>query len=106
MKNTLEFLADVRDRLEHVPYEQVFQAIADMGDKFLPRAIIKKVVYIDRVRVHRKLTDVFYKENDVSCIHDKNIITCYVSFGRANKEKQASQCSKDRLNRLKLNSLE
>lgn len=89
MNNTLEFLADVRDRLQHVPYEQVFQAIADMRDKFIPTAIIKKGAYIDRVRVHRTLTDVFYKEEDVSYIHDQDIIERYVDFGRANKKKQA-----------------
>jgi hypothetical protein len=89
MNNTLKFLTDVRDRLEYVPYEQIFQAIAEMRDKFIPTAIIKKGAYIDRVRVHKKITDVFYKEEDVSYIHDKEIIENYVGFGRANKEKQA-----------------
>lgn len=89
MNNTLEFLTDVRDRLDHVPYDQIYQAIADMRDKFIPTAIIKKGAFIDRVRVHEKLTDVFTKEEDVSYIHDKEIIENYIGFGRANKEKQA-----------------
>ncbi|MDF2431539.1 MAG: hypothetical protein JWP44_1170 [Mucilaginibacter sp.] len=89
MNNTLKFLSDVKDRLEYVTYEQVHQAIADMRDKFVPTAIIKKGAYIDRVRVHKELTDFFYKEEDVSYIHDSEIIEKYVGFGRANKEKQA-----------------
>jgi hypothetical protein len=89
MNNTLAFLSDVKDRLEYVPYEQIYQAIADMKDKFIPTAVIHKGAYIDRVRVHKKLTDIFYKEEDVSYIHDKDIIEKYVGFGRANKEKQA-----------------
>lgn len=89
MNNTLAFLTEVRDRLEHVPYDHIFQAIADMRDKFIPTAIIKKGAYIDRVRVHNNLTDFFIKEEDVSYIHDKEIIEKYVRFGRANKEKQA-----------------
>lgn len=89
MNNTLKFLMDVRDRLEYVSYDHIYQAIADMKDKFIPTAIIKKGAYIDRVRVHKKLTDIYYKQEDVSYIHDKEIIENYVSFGRANKEKQA-----------------
>lgn len=89
MNNILEFLGDIRDRLEYVSYEHIYQAIADMRDKFIPTAIIKKGAYIDRVRVHKNLTDFFYKEEDVSYIHDKQIIENYVGFGRANKAKQA-----------------
>lgn len=89
MNSTLNFLTDVRDRLNHVPYEHIYSAIADMRDKFIPTAIIHKGAYIDRVRIHKKLTDIFYKEEDVSYIHDKEIIEHYVGFGRANKEKQA-----------------
>lgn len=89
MNNTLQFLTEVRDRLEYISYEQIYGAIADMRDKFIPTAIIHKGAYIDRVRVHRNLTDLFYKEEDVSYIHDKEIIENNVGFGRANKEKQA-----------------
>ncbi len=32
MNKTLEFLTDVKDRLEYMPYEQVYQAIVDMRD--------------------------------------------------------------------------
>ncbi|MBK0383633.1 hypothetical protein I5M32_11755 [Pedobacter sp. SD-b] len=87
MNNTLEYLTDVRDRLEFVPYKQIFQAITDMRDKFIPTAVIHKGAYIDRVRIHKQITDVFYKEEDVSYIHDKEIIEKYVGYGRANKEK-------------------
>src|SRR5690349_13883564 len=89
MNKTIEFLTDVRDRLEHVPYEQIYNAIADMRDKFIPTAIIKKGAYIDRVRVHKELTDIYNKEEEVSYIHNKEVIEKYVGFGRANKEKQA-----------------
>jgi hypothetical protein len=89
MNNTLKFLSDVRDRLEYVSYDQIYQAIANMRDKFVPTAIIHKRAYIDRVRVHNNLTDRFYKEEDVSYIHDQQDIENYVGFGRANKEKQA-----------------
>lgn len=65
---------DVRDRLEYVSYDHIYQAIADMKDKFLPTAIIKKGAYIDRVRVHKKLTGIYYKQEDVSYIHDKEFI--------------------------------
>lgn len=89
MNNTLAFLTEVRDRLDYVCYDQIYQAIADMQDKFIPTAIIKKGAYIDRVRVHKRLTDVFFKEEEVSYIHNQEIIDNYVGFGRANKEKQA-----------------
>jgi hypothetical protein len=88
MNNTLRFLEDVRDNLEHVSYDLIFRAIADMRDKFVPTAIIKKGAYIDRVRVHKALTDMFYNEHDVSYIHDPEIISKYVTYGRANREKQ------------------
>ncbi|WP_343556322.1 hypothetical protein [Sphingobacterium sp.] len=89
MNDTLNFLTDVRDRLEYISYDQIYQAIVDMRDKFVPTAIIKKGAYIDRVRVHKKTTDVFSREEDVSYIHDKEIIKNFIGFGRANKEKQA-----------------
>ncbi|HEY5326301.1 MAG TPA: hypothetical protein VIJ27_04825 [Mucilaginibacter sp.] len=89
MNNSLRFLDDVKDRLEFVPYEQIYQAIADMRYKFVPTAIIKKGAYIDRVRVHRNVADVYYKEEEVSYIHDPDIIANHVGYGRANKEKQA-----------------
>lgn len=89
MNYSLRFLDDVKDRLEFVPYEHIYQAIADMRDKFIPSAIIKKGAYIDRVRIHKKPDDKFYREADVSYIHDQDIIDKYIMFGRANKEKQA-----------------
>lgn len=89
MNSTLTFLNDVRDRLEYVPYEHIYQAIADMRDKFVPTAIIKKGAYIDRVRIHKNMNDFYHKEEEISYIHDKDIIEKYVGFGRANMEKQA-----------------
>lgn len=89
MNDTLKFLDDIKDRLEFVPYEHIYQAIADMRDKFIPTAIIKKGAYIDRVRINKSMDEKFYREVDVSYIHDEQIIDQYVTFGRANKEKQA-----------------
>lgn len=89
MNDTLKFLDSVKDRLEEVPYEDIYQSIAAMRDKFVPSAIIKKGAYIDRVRVHKKGEKEFLRETDVSYIHDQEIIDKYVGFGRANREKQA-----------------
>lgn len=63
MNNTLTFLTHVRDSPEYVSYDRIYQAIAEMEDKFLMTAIIKKGAYSDRVRVHKELTDALYKKS-------------------------------------------
>jgi hypothetical protein len=89
MNNTLKFLDSVKDRLEEVSYEEIYRSVAAMRDKFVPTALIKKGAFIDRVRVHKKLDDLFLREEDISYIHDQEVIDKYVGYGRANKEKQA-----------------
>ncbi len=85
---TLQFLEDVRDRLEHVDYDLIYQSIADLKDKFVPTALLKKDTTIDRVRIN-KTDDPFKKIEDVSYIHDEDILKKYVGFGRANLPGQA-----------------
>lgn len=89
MNDTLRFLNDVRDRLEHVPYDTIYHAIADMRDKFIPTAIIHKGAYIDRVRINKSPEQCYTHEHELSYIHDPAIVEQYVGFGRANKERQA-----------------
>jgi len=89
MNQTIKFLTDVRDRLEYIDYDLIYQSIAEMKDKFVPTAKINKGWYIDRVRVHKNLDEVFKKEEDISYIHDQDKIDKYVTYGRANADKQA-----------------
>jgi hypothetical protein len=89
MNDTIRFLDEVKDRLEFVPYDLIYQSIADMKDKFVPTALLKKGWYIDRVRVHKNINEIFTNEHQVSYIHDQDILDNFVTFGRANKKKQA-----------------
>lgn len=89
MNDTIRYLEDVKDRLEFVPYETIYNSIANMRDKFIPTAILHKGWYIDRVRVHKNQDELFTNELQVSYIHDKEVIDKYVKFGRANNEKQS-----------------
>jgi hypothetical protein len=89
MNQTIRFLADIKDRLEYIDYNLIYQSIADMKDKFVPTAKLNKGWYIDRVRVHKNPEEIFTKEDDISYIHDQEIIDKYVTYGRANAEKQA-----------------
>lgn len=88
MNPTLQFLNDVKDRLEHVEYDMIYQSIVDLKDKFVPTARLKKDTTIDRVRIN-KTDKLFSKKEDVSYIHDKDVLESYVGFGRANLPSQA-----------------
>jgi hypothetical protein len=46
MNDTLKFLDSVKDRLEEVSYEEIYQSVATMRDKFVPTALIKKVLLL------------------------------------------------------------
>lgn len=59
-----------------------------MRDKFIPSAILHKGWYIDRVRIN-KPGEVFTNIQQVSYIHDENILKNHVGFGRANEPGQA-----------------
>lgn len=69
-------------------YNIICQSIADLRDKFVPIALLKKGWYIDRVRVNKN-QEIFTNIEQVSYIHDKDVLENYVSFGRANEPKQA-----------------
>ncbi len=53
MNPTLTFLTYVRDNLDHVEYDYLYQSIADMTDKAVPTAILHNGWFIDRVRINR-----------------------------------------------------
>ena len=84
---TLTYLEQVRHNLEYVDYDIVCKSIADLRDKFVPTALLKKGCYIDRVRINNN-NEIFTNKEQVSYIHDKNILENYVTFGRANEPKQ------------------
>ncbi len=89
MKNpTFTFLEQIKDNLEYVDYKMIYQSIADLKDKFVPTALIKKGFFIDRVRVN-KTGEIFSNIEQVSYIHDKNKLEKLVNFGRANEPKQS-----------------
>jgi hypothetical protein len=85
---TLTYLEQVKYNLESVDYAMIYRSIADLRDKFLPIAKIKKGWFIDRVRIN-KSNEIFTNIEQVSYIHDKNVLNNYVYFGRANEPKQA-----------------
>ena len=85
---TLTYLEQVRHNLEYADYNIIRQSIADLRDKFVPTALLKKGWYIDRVRVNKN-DDVFTNIEQVSYIHDQDVLENYVTFGRANEPKQA-----------------
>lgn len=84
---TLTFLEQVRDNLDHVNYDLIYQSIADLKDKFVPTALIHKGSFIDRVRVN-KADEIFSGIDQVSYISDKDVLEKHVDFGRANEPKQ------------------
>ena len=88
MNNTLTYLEQIKHNLEYVDYEMIYQSIADLKDKFAPTALIKKGWFIDRVRIN-KPDEIFTNVEQISYIHDKEVLEKYVSFGRANEPKQA-----------------
>lgn len=88
MNLTLTYLSQIRDNLEYVDYDLIYKSIADMRDKFVPTALLQKDWFIDRVRVN-KPGEVFTSVDQVSYIHDKEILDKYVGFGRANEPKQS-----------------
>ena len=85
---TLTYLEQVRYNLEFVDYNIICQSIADLRDKFVPTALLKKGRVIDRVRIN-KPDEVFTNIKQVSYIHDKDVLDKYVTFGRANEPKQS-----------------
>lgn len=85
---TLTYLEQVRHNLEYADYNMICKSIADLRDKFVPTALLKKGWYIDRVRVNKN-GEIFSNIEQVSYIHDKNTLDNYVAFGRANQPKQA-----------------
>ncbi len=89
MKNlTLTYLEQVRHNLKFVEYKMIYQSIADLRDKFVPTALLNKGWYIDRVRVN-KPGEVFTNFQQVSYIHDKEVLEKFVDFGRVNEPRQA-----------------
>ena len=89
MKNpTFTFLEQIKDNLEYVDYKMIYQSIADLKEKFVPTALIKKGWFIDRVRIN-KTGNVFSNIEQVSYIHDKDKLDKQVDFGRANEPKQS-----------------
>jgi len=85
---TLTYLEQIRYNLEYADYNIICMSIADLRDKFVPTALLKKGWYIDRVRVNKN-NEVFTNIEQVSYIHDQNVLENYVTFGRANEPKQA-----------------
>ena len=85
---SLAYLEQIRDNLEFVDYGMIYQSIAELKDKFVPTALLNKGWYVDRVRVN-KPGEIFTNYQQISYIHDKNVLANYVDFGRANEPKQA-----------------
>ena len=85
---TLTFLEQIKHNLDHVDYNIIYQSIADLKDKFIPTALLKKGSFIDRVRIN-KPGEVFNNIQQVSYIHEKNILDNCIDFGRANEPHQA-----------------
>ncbi len=85
---TLVFLGQIQNNLEYVDYELIYKSIVEMSDKIIPTAILRKGWYIDRVRINRG-NEIFNKIEDVSYIHDNDVLNNHVNFGRANIPKQA-----------------
>jgi hypothetical protein len=89
MKNpSMTFLEQIKDNLEYVDYELIYQSIADLKDKSVPTALIKKDWFIDRVRIN-KPCEIFSNIEQVCYIHDQDVLEKHVGFGRANEPKQA-----------------
>lgn len=85
---TLTYLEQIRDNLEFVSYGTIYQKIAELRNKFIPTALLNKGWYIDRVRIN-KPGEIFTNSQQLSYVHDKDILDKYVDFGRANEPKQA-----------------
>jgi hypothetical protein len=84
---TLTFLEQVKDNLDSIDYDMIYKSIVDLKDKAVPTAILKKGWYIDRVRIN-KPDEIFTSHEQVSYIHNQDIIDKDVDFGRANETKQ------------------
>ena len=85
---TLTYLDQIRHNLDYADYDIICKSIADLKDKFVPTALLKKGWYIDRVRINRE-NEIFSNIEQVSYIHDKDVLEKFVTFGRANEPKQA-----------------
>lgn len=85
---TLTYLEQVRHNLKFVEYKMIYQSIADLRDKFVPTALLNKGWYIDRIRVN-KPNEVFTNFQQVSYIHDNEVLEKHVDFGRTNEPRQA-----------------
>lgn len=79
MNPTLQFLSEVKDGLEHVDYNLIYTSIADLKDKFVPTALLKKGWTIDRVRINRS-EETFNSKNQLSYISDKEVLEKHVGF--------------------------
>jgi hypothetical protein len=88
MSPTIKFLSDVRDGLEHVDYDLIYQSIADLKDKFVPSAKLKKGFAIERVRINRP-GQTFSGKAQLSYINDKVVLERLSGYGRANLPRQA-----------------
>ncbi len=62
---TLIFLEQVKDNLNYVDYDLIYQSISDMKYKFIPTAILNKGWYIDRVRINEP-NEIFTSIDQVS----------------------------------------
>lgn len=85
---TLIFLDQVRHNLDHVDYSIIYQSIVDLKDMMVPTAILKKGWFIDRVRTNEN-GEIFSNKEQISYIHDEQILKTRVNYGRANESKQA-----------------
>lgn len=85
---TLTYLEKIRHNLDSVDYTIICKNIADLKDKFVPTALLKKGGYIDRVRINSD-NEIFSNIQQVSYIHDQSVLENHVTFGRANEPKQA-----------------
>ncbi len=88
MSPQLAYLESIKDNLDTVTYDHVYQSIRQVPDKYIPTALLHKGHYIDRVRINEG-EKLFTNEHDVSYIHDPDILEKYVGLGRSNSEHQA-----------------
>ncbi len=88
MAPQLEYLEQVRHNLEYADFNMIQLAIAELRDKFLPIAILKKGFAVDRVRINRP-GEIFNGIDAVNYITDKAVLDQHADFGRANLRKEA-----------------
>ncbi|KLT64740.1 hypothetical protein [Pedobacter sp. BMA] len=88
MSPELAYLESLKNKLDTVTYKHVYDSIVQIPNKYVPSAILHINHYIDRVRINEG-EKLFTNEQEVSYIHDPDVLSKYVDLGRSNAEHQA-----------------